>query len=117
MPWEVEFTDEFEEWWNALREDEQESVDTSVGLLEAHGPTLRFPHSSDVRGSKYGQMRELRLQHDGRPLRVFYAFNPKRTALLLLGGDKTGNDRFYEEMIPRVDAIYAKHLEELQDKK
>jgi hypothetical protein len=59
-------------------------------------------------------MRELRVQSGGRPLRIFYAFDPRRTAILLIGGDKTGNDRFYEEYIPIADRLYAEYLEELR---
>lgn len=59
-------------------------------------------------------MRELRIQRDGRPLRVFYAFDPRRTSILLIGGDKSGNDRFYQEYVPVADALYDEHLEELR---
>ena len=59
-------------------------------------------------------MRELRIQHEGRPYRVLYAFNPKRDALLLIGGDKTGNNRWYEIYIPIADRLYDKHLDELE---
>ena len=59
-------------------------------------------------------MPELRVQSGGRPLRVFYAFDPRRTSILLIGGDKTGNDRFYEEYVPVADALYDEHLEELR---
>ena len=67
----VEYTDEFEEWWESLDEDEQESVDASVGLLESRGPLLAFPHSSGIKGSKHGHMRELHIQRNDRPLRTF----------------------------------------------
>lgn len=59
MPWDVEYTDEFGAWWASLSEDEQESVAASVGLLEARGPALGFPHSSGINGSKHGHMRAL----------------------------------------------------------
>lgn len=65
MAWEVEFTDEFEVWWNGLSEREQESVAATVGLLEARGTTLGFPHSSGINGSKHEHMRELRTQAGG----------------------------------------------------
>lgn len=103
MAWEVEYTDEFEAWWDGLDENEQESVTAFVMLLERMGPHLPFPHSSGVGGSRHGHMRELRIQHRGRPYRVLYAFDPRRAALLLLGGEKTGNDRWYEEAVPKAD--------------
>ncbi len=59
-------------------------------------------------------MRELRIQHAGRPFRVLYAFDLRRCAILLIGGEKTGNDRWYEEFIPIPDRLYDEHLETLK---
>lgn len=112
--WEVEYTDEFEEWWNSLSEDEQVEVAKVVTLLEEYGPHLPFPFSSGINGSRHGHMRELRIQHKGDPYRTLYAFDPKRKALLLLGGEKTGDDRWYEENVPKADKIYDDHLKELE---
>lgn len=89
MASEVEFSDEFGEWWDGLTAAEQKSVDFTVSLLQEAGPTLKMPHSSGVAASRHGRMRELRIQHEGRPYRVLYAFDPRRTAMLLIGGDKT----------------------------
>ncbi|CAB3752825.1 type II toxin-antitoxin system RelE/ParE family toxin [Paraburkholderia humisilvae] len=114
MNWDVEYTDTFGDWWSDLSESEQESVAASVQLLEEYGPYLRHPHSSQVNGSGYGNMRELRIQHDGRPLRVLYAFDPARVAILLMGGDKTGDGRWYDRNIPRADALYREHLAQLK---
>lgn len=74
---------------------------------------LRFPHSSGVKGSKHGHMRELRIQHEGRPYRVLYAFDPRRVAILLIGGDKVGDDRWYETYVPIADRFYDECLEEV----
>jgi hypothetical protein len=60
-------------------------------------------------------MKELRVQHQGRPYRILFAFDPRRSAYLILGGDKTGDVHWYEEAIRRADAIYAKHLEEIKE--
>ncbi len=113
MAWEVEFCAEFERWWNDLSAAEQQSVDFSVSLLQEAGPALRMPHSSSIETSRHARMRELRIQHEGRPYRVLYAFDPRRTAILLIGGDKTGNNRWYEADVPVADAIYDRHLREL----
>lgn len=67
-----------------------------------------------INGSKHGHMRELRTQHEGRPYRTLYAFDPRRAAILLIGGDKTGNDRWYETQVPLADELYDEHLEELK---
>ena len=112
--WEVEYTDEFGDWWNGLTQAEQESVDASVRLLEERGPQLGHPHSSGIARSKHLHMRELRVQHRGRPYRVLYAFDPRRTAILLIGGDKAGNDRWYEEHVPLADRLYDEHLAALR---
>jgi hypothetical protein len=114
MAWEVEFSDEFGEWWDGLTPAEQESVDFSVSLLQGIGPTLKMPHSSGVEMSRHAHMRELPIQHQGRPYRVLYAFDPRRVALLLIGGDKTGDDRWYEVYVPQADAMYDRHLRDLE---
>ena len=113
--WEVEYTNEFEEWWETLDEAEQDSVAYSVRLLEHEGPFLKFPHSSEIKQSNYNNMRELRSQCEGRPLRTFYAFDPRRTAILLIGGEKTGDDRFYDVMVPKADKIFYEYLIEIQE--
>ena len=113
MAWEVEFSNEFGEWWDSLTAAEQKSVDFTVSLLQQVGPTLRMPHSSGVEMSRHARMRELRIQHEGRPYRVLYAFDRRRTAMLLIGGDKTGNDRWYEEFVPIADRLLEEHLSAL----
>jgi hypothetical protein len=86
--WEVEFTDEFESWWDGLSEEEQD----------------------DVAQSRDSGMRELRVQIHGKPFRVLYAFDPRRVAILLIGGDKTGNDRWYDTQVPVADRLFDEHL-------
>jgi hypothetical protein len=113
MAWEVEYTDEFGVWWHGLTDDEQSSVAASVQLLEVKGPALPFPHSSGIHGARHRHMRELRVQHQGRPYRVLYAFDPRRAAILLIGGDKTGDDRWYDTHVPIADRLYDEHLREI----
>ena len=114
VTWDVEFTDVFGEWWDGLSEAEQESVTASVTLLERFGPDLRYPHSSSIAGSQYSHMRELRIQHAGRPYRVLYAFDPRRSAILLIGGDKTGDNRWYDTNVPIADKLYAQYVKQLK---
>ena len=114
MPWSVEYTDEFGAWWTTLGDSAQEDIAAIVTQLEARGPQLPFPYSSGIEGSRHGHMRELRVQSGGDPLRIFYAFDPRRTAILLIGGDKTGDDRFYERMIPLADRLYDDHIAEIR---
>lgn len=110
----MEFTDEFEQWWNTLSEGEQEAIDVKVHLLERFGPALRRPHSGNVHSSRHPNMKELIVQHAGEPYRVLYAFDPRRMAILLIGGNKTGRDDWYEKFVPMADRIYDSHLETLR---
>lgn len=110
----VEYTDEFGAWWQDLTESQQDDVAATIALLEEQGLRLPFPLSSGVTRSRHSHMRELRIQSGGRPLRVFYAFDPRRQAILLIGGDKTGDNRFYQVMIPRADDLYDRYLIELR---
>jgi hypothetical protein len=108
MATEIVVVAEFLEWYEALTAEEQESIRPVVTMLEA-GATLGYPQSSAVKGSTFA-MRELRVQHAGRPYRILYAFDPVRQAVLLIGGDKTGDDRWYEKAIRVADRLFAEYL-------
>ena len=114
MATDVEYTDTFGDWWRTLTQAEQEDVSAHVALLEERGPHLGYPWSSGLRGSRHSHLRELRIQSGGRPIRVFYAFDPRRTAILLIAGDKTGDERFYVRLIPVADRLYDEHIETLR---
>ena len=114
MACDVEYTDEFGSWWAGLSEGEQVDVAATVTLLETRDVRLGFPHSSGIKGSRHSHMRELRVQSGGKPIRVFYAFDPVRNAILLIGGDKTGDGRFYAVFVPIADQLYDEHLTELK---
>ena len=114
MSWNVEHTDESGNWFRELTEAVQDDIARSVGLLEARGPQLPFPHSSGINGSRHDHMRELRVQSGGQPYRIYFAFDPRRTAILLIGGNKAGDDRFYERMTPIADDLYDAYLQEIR---
>lgn len=116
MSWIVLGTDVFAGWFASLSEAEKEDVVAAVDLLKALGPRLGFPYTSKIAGSRHARMRELRIQHAGRPYRVLYAFDPHRAALLLVGGDKTGDGRWYDRMIPLADRLYDEHLADIADR-
>jgi hypothetical protein len=117
VPWNVEFTDEFEEWWNALSLDEQVEIAARVELLQEHGPTLPRPHADVIVTSRHSNMKELRGKVEERQLRVLYAFDPVRTALLLIGGDKTGDPKWYQRFVPVADDLFDQHLKQLKEKR
>ena len=112
--WEVEYTNEFGAWWQTLPEDVQESIAHDIGILEAVGPGLGRPQVDTLKGSRHTNMKELRTQHDGEPYRTFFAFDPRRGAILLIGGDKAADGRFYDRLIHRADALYDEHLATLR---
>ena len=110
--WEVEFTDEFGVWWDGLDEAERAAIDAGVSLLEMFGPALGRPHGDSLKGSRHSNMKELRTQHRGRPIRTFFAFDPRRTAILLIGGGKNGGERVYQRMRPGVAPLYDEYPNE-----
>lgn len=116
MECDAEYADEFQEWFDSLDDAEKEDVMAYVYLLEKMGVTLKHPYCSGINGSEYSHMRELRVQHNGKPYRVLYAFDPRRKTILLIGGDKTGDKRWYKVNVPITDKICSTHLESLKTK-
>ena len=111
--WEVEGTDEFVSWYDSLTDDESERVDAAVEILMEGGPAEGRPLVDTVRGSRHANMKELRPR--GGYLRILFAFDPRRTAILLIGGDKTDRwQEWYDVYIPIADALYDEHLEALR---
>ena len=108
--WEVEVSDEFESWWRTLPEHAQEAIAHDVEVLRAVGPALGRPWVDSMRGSRHPNMKELRTRVGRSTYRILFAFDPRRTAILLVGGDKAGATRFYERAIEAADRIYDAHL-------
>jgi hypothetical protein len=114
LAYEVNVTDEFREWWDGLEVAQQEDVAARVELLERYGPTLGRPIVDRVATSAFHNMKELRCSSDGA-LRVLFAFDPRREAILLLGGDKTGGwNKWYERAVPEADRLYTEYLRDLR---
>ena len=113
MAWEVEYTHEFERWWDRLGEDVQDVIAAKVELLTEHGPYLRRPHVVTLAISAYPNMKELRVQHGGDAYRVLFAFDPRRVAILLLGGRKP-DERWYKKAVKHADRLYKEHLQTLK---
>ena len=117
VEWGVEYSDQFGQWWDSLDSEEQESVNTKVILLQQKGPSLPRPHSDTIKTSRHPNMKELVVQHKGRPLRILYAFDNNRCAQLLVGGDKTGDGRWYEKNVPIADDLFEEHVARLKAEK
>jgi hypothetical protein len=111
MAWEVEYTDQFESWWDTLSEDEQDAITAAVEVLEQRGPALGRPLADTIHQSRHPNMKELR---PTTSIRVLFAFDVRRTAILLLGGDKRGSwERWYVENVSLADQLYDDHLAEI----
>jgi len=113
---EVIVTDEFRTWYEALNDRDTAAVFHVVSLLEQRGVHLGFPYCSAIRTSRYG-LRELRAQSGRRALRVLYAFDVRRQAVLLLGGDKSGTKQFYATAVPLAEQLWETYVSELQKEK
>jgi hypothetical protein len=113
VSWEVEYTDEFEQWWNILSVEEQAAIDAAVDMLAQTGPALGRPWVDTIKTSRHRNMKELRPR--GGYTRILFAFDPRRTAILLIGGDKKSEwTTWYTQMVPVADQLYDDHLEELK---
>ena len=113
MAWEVEYIDQFGEWWDDLAEEEQEAVTAAVNVLERGGPNLGRPLVDTIKQSRHKNMKEL--IPPGSDIRVLFAFDPRRAAILLIGGDKSGEwSAWYDRMVPVADDLFDEHLRELE---
>ena len=110
---EVIATDEFAEWFQSIEEVYVNAIVVAVSKLESEGVSVGHPASSAIKGATFG-LRELRIRSHGHALRIFYAFDPRRDAVLVIGGDKTGrnSDDFYDEMIAKSERIWSDYLAE-----
>ena len=112
--WEVEFTDEFEAWWDNLDENSQAAVKAAVDRLEQTGPSLGRPIVGEITGSTIHNLKELRPA--GTSIRVLFVFDPRRAAILLLGADKAdhGFKDWYRGAITQAEELYAEYLQDLK---
>ena len=109
--WDVITTDSFDNWFDALDNTSRASVIAGMILLQEKGPHLSRPYADTLYNSKHANMKELRIQSKGDPLRAFFAFDPDRKGVLLCAGNKVGDEkRFYKRMIPIADKEYSDHL-------
>jgi hypothetical protein len=114
MEWDVLLDPDFEAWLLAQDTGVRRAIAAHAGLLKEFGPTLGRPQVDTLKGSKLGNLKELRIQHQGTPWRVLFIFDPKRRAILLVGGTKQGNARWYKTAIPLAEKRYRRHLAELE---
>lgn len=116
--WSVASTKEFDGWFADLGDEAQAEIIAKVNLLKLLGPRLGRPHADTLNGSKHANMKELRADTKDEVLRIAFAFDPLRSAILLVGGNKTGvgQRRFYKQLIAKADQLYERHLAALPTK-
>lgn len=112
--WTVIFTERFTIWLNMQDKETKRSVVSSLYRLRLAGPQLARPYADTIKESKYANMKELRIQHQGKPLRAFFAFDPLRQAIVLYAGDKSNDKQFYKEMIRLADSEFTDYLNTLE---
>jgi len=112
MGWTAQFHDTFEEEFVALPPAVQDELLAHVKLLEKFGPQLKRPWADTLKGSNYSNMKELRFEAADGVWRVAFAFDPRRRAMLLAAGDKSGQseNRFYRGLVAKADERFAEHL-------
>lgn len=117
--WAVATTGVFDQWFAALGEDAQAEIIALVELLKLLGPALGRPHADTLKGSRHANMKELRARTRDQVIRVAFAFDPNRAAILLVAGDKGGvsERRFYRLLIERADALFDTHLEKIRQQR
>lgn len=113
--WEVSLHQDVEAWYLSICESDPETADLieqAIDQLAAEGPSLGRPLVDRIKGSKFHNMKELRPASIGATeIRILFAFDPKREAIFLVAGDKSGNwEGWYREAIPLADGRYAEHL-------
>lgn len=115
--WEVTTRTLFDEWYAKQTDAVQEELLATLKVLAKEGPNLGRPYVDTLENSKYPNMKELRVQVNGHPLRACFAFDPLRQAIVLCAGDKKGANekRFYKRLIKTADAEYEAHLQSLEE--
>jgi hypothetical protein len=112
MAWIVLLMPECQGWLDSLPSVDRVGILQDATLLQEFGPQLGRPYVDTLKGSKHPNMKELRSRHAGHQYRTLFAFDPKQRAILLLGGDKVGQEegRFYKTLTKQAEAIYDRHL-------
>ena len=116
--WSITYTKEYEVWFSALEEDYKIAINSKVIVLSEFGPQLGRPYVDSIQGSKYSNLKELRIQHKKAVFRILFCFDKSKNGWLLIGGNKKGKNeaRFYKKLIKQAEELLDKYLEILEDK-
>lgn len=115
--WTIIYRPHYSAWFGKCGEELQDEILAHLEVLKTVGPNLGRPRVDHLKGSAHQNMKELRVQFKGDPVRILFAFDPDRRAVLLLGGSKTGDDRWYRRNVPRADQEFSSHLQAMHMQK
>ena len=115
--WTIIYRPHYTVWFGKCGEELQDEILAHLEVLKIVGPNLGRPRVDHIKGSTHQNMKELRVQFKGDPVRILFAFDSDRRAVLLLGGTKTGDDRWYRKNVPLADQEFSLHLQEMQREK
>ncbi len=118
MGWEIIISEEFDSWFSELPQKDKIAIATDLEVLKDFGPTLGRPYADKIKGSKFNNLKELRTKVPGHVYRTLFAFDPKRHAIILSGGDKKGKnqEKFYKRLIAQAEIVFETHLKTIQQK-
>lgn len=114
MVWKLLYLDMFKAWLTEQDDDLQDEALARLEMLKVKGPLLARPYADTLQGSKIANLKELRFSHSGSPIRILFAFDPRKQGVIILAGDKTGDSRWYKTNIPLAEKLYAIHLKKQQ---
>jgi hypothetical protein len=113
MEWDIQLDEDFAAWLAGLEAGLRDEIIAHANLLREHGPQLGRPYVDTLEGSEFPNMKELRVQYRGDPWRILFAFDPRRSAILLVGGNKRGDKRWYKKHLPIAEERFRQHLRRL----
>lgn len=118
MEWKIIISEEYESWFNKLPQKHKFAIATDLEVLKNIGPTLGRPYADQIKGSKFSNLKELRTKVPGHVYRSLFAFDPKRHAVILSGGDKKGKnqEKFYKRLIAQAEIVFETYLKTIQQK-
>ncbi len=114
MEWDVQLDDDSAAWLAGLEASLRAEIVGHANLLREHGPQLGRPYVDTLEDSDFPNMKELRVQFRGDPWRILFAFDPRRVAILVVGGNKRGDKRWYKKHLPIADERFRRHLKRLE---
>lgn len=114
MPYKLVYLPEFAAWLDSQEEELIIRTIAHLDLLQERGPLLARPHADTLKGSQIANLKELRFKFDGAAIRILFAFDPKQQAVIIIGGNKQGDKRWYDKNIPIAEKLFKEHLESQQ---